>query len=53
MQQTSPVASIMFVQTESGSQDVAFLIVSLLVTTWFLCAGGWLLRPGANETAPG
>jgi hypothetical protein len=31
---------------------VAFLVGSLLVTAWFLCAGGWLVRPGASETAP-
>jgi hypothetical protein len=42
----------MFVQTDSGSQDVAFLVGSLLVTVWFLCAGGWLLRPGVNDSAP-
>jgi hypothetical protein len=36
------VASIMFVQTDAASQDVAFLVGSLLVTAWFLAAGGWL-----------
>jgi hypothetical protein len=46
------VAAIMFVQTDSGSQDVAFLVGSLLVTAWFLCAGVWLLRTPAGEAAP-
>jgi hypothetical protein len=46
------VASIMFVQTDSGSQDVAFLVGSLLVTAWFLCAGVWLLRPQPSGAAP-
>src|SRR5262249_48514022 len=46
------VASIMFVQTDSGSQDVAFLVGSLRVPAWFLCAGVWALRPRASESAP-
>ena len=46
------VAAILFVQTDAGSQDAAFLVGSLLVTAWFLCAGVWLLRSRAPETAP-
>jgi len=46
------VAAILFVQTDAGSQDVAFLVGSLLVTAWFLCAGVWLLRSRAPEAAP-
>jgi len=46
------VAAILFVQTDAGSQDVAFLVGSLLVTLWFLCAGVWLLRPATSEAAP-
>ena len=46
------VAAILFVQTDAGSQDVAFLVGSLLVTAWFLCAGVWLLRSRTPEAAP-
>jgi hypothetical protein len=46
------VASIVAVQTDSGSQDVAFLVGSLLVTAWFLCAGVWLLREPAGRGRP-
>jgi len=46
------VAAILFVQTDSGSQDAAFLVGSLLVTAWFFCAGVWLLRSRAPEGAP-
>ena len=45
------VAAILFVQTDAGSQDVVFLVGSLLVTAWFLCAGVWLLRQPAHEAA--
>jgi hypothetical protein len=46
------VAAILFVQTDAGSQDVAFLVGSLLVTAWFFCAGVWLLRSPTGEAAP-